>query len=297
MAPHPAPVFGRLLTAMVTPFDDALGVDHATARELATHLVDTLRNDGLVVNGTTGESPTTTAEEKVALIRTVVEAVGDRAQVIANVGSYDTAASVEAARRAADAGADGLLVVTPYYSRPPQPALLRHFSTVADAVDLPVMLYDIPHRAGAEIATETLVELATHPRIVAVKDAKGRLDASSEVMARSDLAFYSGDDALTLPLLSVGGAGVVGTSTHFTGALMKDLIEAYLAGEVAEALRLHRLLLPVFTGVFATQGCAMVKAGLAAQGRPAGSLRLPMIEAPQELREAFAGQLAAAGLS
>ena len=211
--------FGRLLTAMVSPFTTDGSLDLDGAARLASHLVDEQGNDALVVNGTTGESPTTTDAEKERLIRAVVEAVGDRAKVVAGVGTNDTRHTIELAAAAEKAGAHGLLVVTPYYNKPPQSGLLRHFTAVADATGLPVMLYDIPHRSGVPIETETLVRLAEHGRIVAVKDAKGDLIATSWVTSRTSLAFYSGEDALTLPALAVGCVGVVGTSTHFTGAL------------------------------------------------------------------------------
>ena len=262
------PPFGRLLTAMVTPFAGDGSVDLPAAAELARHLVDDLGHDGLVVNGTTGEAPTTSDGEKADLVHAVVEAVGDRAAVLAGVGTFNTEHTLELAADAAKLGVDGLLVVTPYYSKPPQAGLLEHFRRVADATEVPVMLYDIPGRAGTAIRTETMLRLAEHPRIVAVKDAKSDITASAQVMAQCDLAYYSGDDAMTLPLLSVGAVGVVGTSTHFSGAGMKAMIEAYVAGDVAEAVRLHRQLLPIFTGIFATQGCILVKAGLALQGRP-----------------------------
>ena len=290
------PPFGRLLSAMVTPFTPDLELDLDAAARLARHLVDELGHDGLVVSGTTGESPTTTDEEKLALLTTVVEAVGDRATVLAGVGTFETRHTCRLAQQAAGAGADGLLVVTPYYSKPPQSGLLRHFSTVADATELPVMLYDVPHRAGLAIATDTMIELARHPRIMAVKDAKGDLAASSRVMAESDLAFYSGDDAMTLPLLAVGAVGVVGTSTHFSGLGMRDLIAAHLAGDPERALALHRRLLPILTGIFAAPGVILVKAGLELQGRGVGGLRSPMVEATAAERQALAGCLAAAGL-
>ena len=292
----PAPPFGRLLTAMVTPFtaDGALDLDGAAA--LATYLVDDLRHDGLVVSGTTGESPTTTDAEKADLLRVVLDAVGDRAAVLTGVGTFSTEHTGALAAQAADLGAHGVLVVTPYYSKPPQAGLLQHFRRVADATDLPVMLYDIPHRAGVAIATDTMLRLAEHPRIVAVKDAKGDLTATATVTAATDLAYYSGDDPLTLPLLSVGAVGVVGTSTHFSGLGARAMIEAYLAGDVQRALDLHRQLLPIFTGVFATQGVILVKAGLALQGRPVGGLRSPLVEATPEQTAALAQALAAAGL-
>ncbi|RKN49244.1 4-hydroxy-tetrahydrodipicolinate synthase [Micromonospora endolithica] len=288
--------FGRLLTAMVTPFTADGSLDLDGAARLAAHLVDAQGNDALVINGTTGESPTTTDAEKERLLRAVVEAVGDRAQVVAGVGTNDTRHTIELAAAAEKAGAHGLLVVTPYYNKPPQSGLLRHFTAVADAGGLPIMLYDIPHRAGVPIDTETLVKLAEHDRIVAVKDAKGDLTATSWVLARSDLAFYSGEDALTLPALAVGSVGLVGTSTHFTGALAKQLIEAYDAGDNATALSLHRRLLPLLTGIFRTQGTILVKAGLAAQGLPAGPVRPPLVDATDDEMAQLRADCAAAGL-
>jgi 4-hydroxy-tetrahydrodipicolinate synthase len=296
---HPSltkPPFGRLLTAMVTPFDAYGAVDLDGAAALAAYLVDEQDHDGLVINGTTGESPTTTDEEKADLVRAVVDAVGDRASVIAGVGTFDTRHTLELAAGAVKAGAHGLLVVTPYYSRPPQAGLIAHFTAVADSSDLPVMLYDIPHRAGIAIATDTMLRVAEHPRIVAVKDAKASLTASAHVMAQTDLAYYSGDDPLTLPLLSIGAVGVVGTSTHFTGPQTLQMINAYLAGDVASALAMHRRLLPLYTGIFATQGCILVKAGLELRGRGAGGLRLPLIPATEAEKQALAAIMTAVGV-
>ncbi|MEU1589994.1 4-hydroxy-tetrahydrodipicolinate synthase [Micromonospora sp. NPDC005710] len=288
--------FGRLLTAMVSPFTPDGSLDLDGAARLASHLVDEQGNDALVVNGTTGESPTTTEAEKEHLIRAVVEAVGDRAKVVAGVGTNDTRHTIELAAAAEKAGAHGLLVVTPYYNKPPQSGLLRHFTAVADATGLPVMLYDIPHRSGVPIDTETLVRLAEHGRIVAVKDAKGDLTATSWVTSRTALAFYSGEDALTLPALAVGCVGVVGTSTHFTGALAAQMIEAYDAGDMPAALALHRRLLPLFTGIFRTQGAILVKAGLASLGLPAGPVRPPLVDATDDEIAQLRADFAAAGL-
>ena len=281
---------------MVTPFAGDGSLDLDAAAGLASYLVDELGNDGLVISGTTGESPTTSDAEKADLLRVVLDAVGDRARILAGVGTFDTEHTVELAATAAKLGAGGLLVVTPYYSKPPQPGILEHFRRVADATDVPVMLYDIPGRAGVAIATDTMLRLAEHPRIVAVKDAKGDLAASSRVIAESELAYYSGDDAMTLPLLSIGAVGVVGTSTHFSAPGTKQLIEAYLAGDNATALRLHQQLLPIYTGIFATQGCILVKAGLKLQGRGVGGLRSPLIEATGAEIEGLRSALAAAGL-
>jgi 4-hydroxy-tetrahydrodipicolinate synthase len=288
--------FGRLLTAMVTPMrsDGALDVDGAG--RLATYLVDVQHNDALVINGTTGESPTTSGGEKEALVRAVVEAVGGKARVVAGVGSNDTHHTIDLARAAEKAGAHGLLVVTPYYNRPPQAGLIRHFTAVADATGLPILLYDIPQRTGTPIATETLCRLAEHERIVGVKDAKGNLTETSKVTSRTDLAYYSGEDALTLPLLSVGGVGVVGTSTHLTGVGTKVMIQSYERGDVAGALARHRELLPLFTGIFRTQGTILVKAAMNVLGLPAGPVRPPLVDAtPAEVAQ-LREDCAAAGL-
>ncbi|MGY1438376.1 4-hydroxy-tetrahydrodipicolinate synthase [Streptomyces reniochalinae] len=285
MAPTSTPQtpFGRVLTAMVTPFtaDGALDLDGA--QQLAAHLVDA-GNDGLVVSGTTGESPTTSDAEKAQLVKAVVEAVGDRAHVIAGAGTNNTAHSIELAAAAEKAGAHGLLAVTPYYSKPPQEGLYRHFTAIADATELPVMLYDIPGRSGVPINTETLVRLAEHPRIVANKDAKGDLGRASWAIATSGLAWYSGDDMLNLPLLSVGAIGFVSVVGHVVTPELRALLEAHLSGDVAKATEIHQKLLPAFTGMFRTQGVITTKAALARLGHPAGPLRLPLVElAPEEL--------------
>lgn len=270
------PIFGRVTTAMVTPFasDDTLDLDGAV--DLAKHLVDDLGTDGLVINGTTGESPTTSDAEKRALLEAVIEAVGDRASIVAGIGTFSTKHTIELAEQAAGVGADGALVVTPYYSRPPEKDLEAHFRAVADATDLPLMLYDIPHRAGLPIPEAMLIRLADHPNIVAVKDAKGQIASSSTVMAQTTLQYYAGDDAMLLPLLAVGGVGVVGTSTHFTAPFANDIVDAFLRGDVAEAAALNKFALPAFQGIFATQGCMMVKATFAARGRDVGHCRPPM---------------------
>ena len=273
--------FGRVLTAMVTPFRPDGGLDVEGAQRLATLLVDA-GNDGLVLNGTTGESPTTTDAEKERLVRAVLEAVGHRAFVIAGAGSNDTAHSIELAYAAEKAGAHGLLLVTPYYNKPPQTGLLAHFTAIADATDLPVMLYDIPHRTGLAIETETLLRLAEHPRIVANKDAKGDLAGASAVLARTDLAYYSGDDVLNLPLLSVGAAGIVSVVSHIATPRLAEMVLAYRSGDVTRAKDLHHQLLPVFTGIFRTQGVILTKAALNHLGLPGGPVRLPLPDATSE---------------
>ncbi|RZS86942.1 dihydrodipicolinate synthase [Motilibacter rhizosphaerae] len=295
MSEVPTAPFGRVLTAMVTPFlpDGALDVEGCA--RLARTLVDA-GNDGLVVNGTTGESPTTSDEEKLVVVRTVLDAVGDRAQVVAGVGTNDTRHSIELAQAAAEAGAHGTLVVTPYYSKPPQAGLVGHFAAVADATPLPVMLYDIPGRTGVPIRTETLVELAAHERIVAVKDAKEDLAASAEVLARTDLAYYSGSDALNLPLLSVGAVGVVSVITHVVTARVAQMIAAFASGDVARAQALNAGLIPVSTGIFRTQGVILTKAALGLLGLPGGPVRSPLADATAAELAQLRVDLAAGGL-
>ena len=283
-APPTAP-FGRMLTAMITPMTAEGAVDYDGAARLASYLVDDMRNDGLVVSGTTGEAPVTSDEEKERLLRTVVEAVGDRASIVAGVGTNDTAHTRELARQAEQrAGADGLLVVTPYYSKPPQHALLAHFRAVADAADLPVLLYDIPGRTGTPIKTETLVQ-REHPRIVGVKDAKDDVAATSEVLARTDLVYYCGTDMLNLPWLSLGAVGFVSVVGHVAGDLLHEMIDEFEAGQTGRARELHLSLLPVYTGMFRNQGLVMTKAALAMLGLPGGPVRPPLASAtPAEIR-------------
>jgi len=297
MAPTSTPQtpFGRVLTAMVTPFTPDGALDLDGAQQLAAHLVDA-GNDGIVLNGTTGESPTTSDVEKAELVRAVVEAVGDRAHIVAGAGTNDTAHSLELARAAAKAGAHGLLAVTPYYSKPPQEGLHRHFTAIADATDLPVMLYDIPGRSGVPINTETIVRLAEHPRIVANKDAKGDLGRASWAIATSGLAWYSGDDMLNLPLLSVGAVGFVSVVSHLVTPELRSLLEAFLSGDIAKATEIHQKLLPVFTGMFRTQGVITTKAALAARGMPGGSLRLPLVELSAEETQQLRHDLAHGGV-
>jgi 4-hydroxy-tetrahydrodipicolinate synthase len=293
--PASAP-FGRMLTAMVTPIKGDGAVDFEGAARLAEYLVTDMRNDGLVISGTTGESPTTSNEEKDKLLRVVLEAVGDRATIVAGVGTSDTAHSCELARAAEAAGAHGLLIVTPYYNKPPQSGLIAHFSQVADATGLPVMLYDIPGRTGTPIATDTLVRLSEHPRIVAVKDAKADFGGASWVMSRTSLVFYSGDDMVNLPWLSLGAAGFVSVAGHVAGDRLHEMIDAFAAGRTADALRLHRELLPVYTGIFRTQGVILTKAALSLLGLPGGSVRPPLPDATPAEVEQLIQDLTAGGV-
>ena len=280
-SPRPAP-FGTMLTAMITPFtaDGAQDLDGAQA--LATYLVDELGHDGLVVNGTTGESATKTDVEDRELVRAVVQAVGDRACIVAGVGTNDTAHSIESAKAAAHAGAHALMAVAPYYNRPPQAGLVAHFHAIADATELPLLTYDIPKRTGVAIETETLVRIAEHPRIVANKDAKGDLDATQWAMARTDIGWYCGDDILNLPMLVLGASGMISVVGHVVGDRLKAMAHALWSGDVATARDINAELLPVYTGIFRTQGVILTKAALRMQGLPAGPVRLPLVDATAE---------------
>jgi len=289
----PGRPFGRVLTAMITPFDADGALDLDRAAELATFLVDS-GCDGLVLSGTTGESPTTTDAEKTALLRTVVDAVGTRATIVAGAGTYDTAQSVEMAKQAAQAGAHGLLVVTPYYSRPPQAGLLAHFRAVADATDLPVMLYDIPPRSVVPIEVDTLLRLAEHPNIKAVKDAKADLVAGSEVMAKTDLAYYSGDDALNLPWLSVGAVGFVSVIGHAVAGRLLDMLDSFEHGKVDDARAIHMALLPLLRATARVGGVTFAKAAIRLRGHDMGDPRLPQVPATAEQVAAIEADLGAA---
>jgi len=276
--------FGAVLTAMVTPFDADGSLDLEAARALAVRLVDE-GNDGLVVSGTTGESPTTSDGEKEALLRAVVEAVGTRATVVAGVGTYDTRHSVELAEQAAKAGAHGLLVVTPYYNKPPAESLVAHFTAVADATDLPVMLYDIPGRTGVRIGTPVLRRLAEHPRIVAVKEATGDLYAGSEVMATTGLAYYSGDDVVNLPWLALGACGIVSVVSHVAARQYATMVEAVDAGDLTVARAVHTTLIPAVNAIMGagSQGAIRAKAALQLTGALAHrTTRLPLLPASDD---------------
>jgi len=287
---------GTVLTAMVTPFAADGSLDTTSAARLATRLVDA-GCDGLVVSGTTGESPTTTDGEKIALLRAVLDAVGDRARVIAGAGTYDTAHSVHLAKACADEGAHGLLVVTPYYSRPPQSGLVAHFTAVADATDLPVVLYDIPPRSVVPIEWDTLRTLARHPNIVAVKDAKGDLHGGAQIMSETGLAYYSGDDALNLPWLAVGAVGVVSVWGHLAAGALREMLSAFNSGDVATARKISVTLAPLNAAQGRLGGVTLSKEGLRLQGFEAGDPRLPqMPAAPDQIEELAADMRAAAVL-
>jgi len=290
------PPFGRLITAMVTPFKADLSVDWAGVETLAKHLVST-GHDAIVVSGTTGEAPTTSDDEKDELIRVVKAAVGSKAKVIAGAGNNETPHSVEQALHAQAVGADGLLVVTPYYNKPPQAGIEAHFRAIADAVDLPVMMYDIPGRTGVEIEPDTIVKLAEHKNIVALKDAKGNVASTSWVIKRSGIPVYSGDDILNLPLLSVGAVGFVSVCGHTIGRDLREMLDAWFAGNAAKALEIHQKVLPIFTGTFRTQGAILTKAALNLMGLPGGHTRLPLVDATPAQIEQLKLDLRAGGVN
>ena len=289
--------FGALLTAMVTPMASDGSIDLAAAVRLATHLVDH-GHDGLVLNGTTGEAPTTHAPEKADLIRAVVEAVGHRAHVVAGAGSNDTAHAARMAEQAAEAGAHGLLVVTPYYSRPSQEGVYRHTVTVADATDLPVMLYDVPGRTVVRYSLATLERLASHARVVAVKDATGDVQGALRAIERTGLAWYSGDDGLLLPFLAVGAVGLVSMSAHLGGDELAAVIRAFDAGDVAAARTQFLAVAPVVDLICGSgNGALRSKLTLTLLGLlPGATMRLPQV-APDEAEVAeVRAALVAAGL-
>ena len=288
--------FGQMITAMVTPMTPDGAVDFDGAARLADYLVTDMRNDGLVINGTTGEAPTTTDEEKDRLLRVVLEAVGPRAKVVAGVGTNVTAHTIKLAHDAERAGVHGLLVVTPYYNKPPQPALEAHFTAVADATGLPMLIYDIPGRTGAAVATDTLVRLAAHPRIIGVKDAKDDPAATSHVLARTDLIYYCGTDMLNLPWLSLGAVGFISVVGHVVGDRLHEMIDAFGAGDVEAARQIHYEVIPVYTGLFRNQGAVMTKAALDLLGQPGGAVRAPLLAATEAERLQLALDLAAGGV-
>ena len=276
--------FGRVLTAMVTPFTAEGAVDVDAVQRLATYLVDH-GNDGIVVSGTTGESPTTTTEEDGRTLAAVIEAVGGRASVVAGVGTNDTRHSVELAEQAKKAGADGLLLVTPYYNKPPQSGVIAHVNEVVRAGDgTPTMVYDIPGRAGIQIAESTYVELVKNPLVVAVKDAVGDFERGAWLLRETGIRIYSGDDALTLPWLSIGASGVVGVTTHVAGDAYADMVRAFDAGDMARAQELNRELVPVVRAIMGqTQGAIAAKAAMALLGViPNADVRLPLTKATDE---------------
>ncbi len=285
--------FGRVLTAMVTPFSEDGSVDYAVAERLADHLVNN-GSDGLVVCGTTGESPTLSWQEEYQLYKTVREAVAGRAKVVAGTGSNSTSEAIEATRHACDLGLDGSLQVVPYYNKPSQQGLYQHFSQIAAAVpDLPIMLYNIPGRTGCALEVETTARLAKISNIVAIKEASGSLDQASQVRYHTPAEFgiYSGDDSLTLPVLAVGGCGVVSVASHLVGPQIQAMVQAYEAGKTRLATEIHLTLLPLFKVLFIDTNPVPVKVALAQQGWPVGKVRSPLCMADESIGAAIADVL------
>jgi 4-hydroxy-tetrahydrodipicolinate synthase len=289
--------FGRLLTAMVTPFHADGRVNYEAAAQVARHLVDT-GSESIVVTGTTGESPTLTVEEKLSLYRAVKQEVGDRAKVVAGTGSYCTRESIELTREAEKAGADGAMLVVPYYNNPPQEGLYQHFKAVAESTALPVILYNVPSRAPRNLEAETVVRLAEVPNIVALKEASGKLEQVTEIVARTPANFrlYSGDDSSTLPLMSLGGYGIISVAAHLAGHMIRQMIDACAAGNTEEAARINGRLLPLFRACFCTTNPIPVKAGVNLLGLPAGGVRLPLVPADDKTVETLRAAMKGLGL-
>ncbi|MCM3584570.1 4-hydroxy-tetrahydrodipicolinate synthase [Mesobacillus maritimus] len=270
--------FGQVLTAMVTPFDGNGEVDFEATRNLVNYLIQN-GTDGLVVAGTTGESPTLTNDEKITLFKFVVEVVDGRIPVIAGTGSNNTRASIQLTKEAEQVGVDGVMLVAPYYNKPSQEGLYQHFSTIAAATSLPVMLYNIPSRSVVPLSVETVVRLSQIENIVCIKDASGDLDAMAEIISQtgSDFLVYSGDDGMTLPVLSIGGAGVVSVSSHIIGNQMQEMITNFKNGKIQSAAFTHRTLLPTIKALFMAPSPSPVKAALNMLGVNVGGVRLPMV--------------------
>ncbi|AST07482.1 4-hydroxy-tetrahydrodipicolinate synthase [Anoxybacillus flavithermus] len=277
--------FGQIATAMVTPFDNKGNVDFAKTTQLVNYLIEN-GTDSLVVAGTTGESPTLTTEEKLALFRHVVDVVDGRVPVIAGTGSNNTRASIELTKKAEEIGVDAVMVVAPYYNKPNQEGIYQHYKAIAESTSLPVMVYNIPGRAVVNISVETIVRLSEIPNIVAVKDASGNLDAMTEIIAktRDDFMLYSGDDGLTLPVLAIGGKGVVSVASHIIGNEMKEMIEAFMSGDNKKAATIHQQLLPIMKSLFAAPSPVPVKTALQLKGLDVGSVRLPLVPLTEQER-------------
>lgn len=270
--------FGKIITAMVTPFDANGDIDFPATEALIEHLIAN-GSDGLVVAGTTGESPTLSAAEKLALFKFTAERVNGRIPVIAGTGSNDTRSSVMLTKQAQEAGVDGIMLVTPYYNKPAQDGLFEHFKTIAAATHLPVMLYNIPGRSAVNMAPETIILLSAVDNIVSVKEASGNLDAASMIIEGTpeDFTVYSGDDGLTLPLMAIGADGIVSVASHIIGNEMQEMVANFTNGKLKEAAAQHRKLLPVMNALFAAPNPVPVKTALQLMGIQTGSVRLPMI--------------------
>ena len=279
-------VLGNVLTAMATPFKKDLSIDYAMAEKLAAHLSEN-GSDGLVLHGTTGESPTLSHEEEYELYRVVKKAVGSKCKVVAGTGSNSTATAIKSTKKAEEIGVDGAMIVVPYYNKPPQEGLYQHFKAVADNTSLPLIIYNIPGRTAKNMETETVVRLAEIKNYVAVKEASGNLDQVADVRNKTpkDFLIYSGDDNLTLPILERGGVGVISVASHLVGKEIKQMVDLFFQGKKAEAKAIHDRLMPLFDAIFVTTNPIPIKAALAMIGFPVGGLRLPMIEANAKEKE------------
>ncbi|MEB3181007.1 MAG: 4-hydroxy-tetrahydrodipicolinate synthase [Nostocaceae cyanobacterium] len=279
--------FGRVLTAMITPFKEDGSVNYDLAAQLAEYLANN-GSDTIVVCGTTGESPTLTWDEEYQLFQVVIQAVASKAKVIAGTGSNSTKEAIAATEKAAKIGVHGSLQVVPYYNKPPQAGLYQHFKAIAQACpELPMVLYNIPGRTGQNLLPETVARLAEINNIVAIKEATGNLDQASEIrrLTSKEFQIYSGDDSLTLPLLAIGGTGVISVASHLVGNQLQQMIQAFAAGQVSDALKIHLKLFPLFKSLFLTTNPIPLKAALQLQGWDVGGTRLPLCEADEELKE------------
>ena len=289
--------FGRLITAMVTPFNEDLEVNYDRAGTLATYLADN-GSDSIVVAGTTGESPTLTVDEKIQLFKTVVNAVKGKVNVIAGTGSNSTRQSIEITRRAEEVGVDGLMLVVPYYNKPPQDGLYQHFKEIASSTSLPIMLYNVPGRTSVNLAAQTTIRLAEIENIFSIKEASGDLEQVSQIVRETpdDFLVYSGDDSMTMPTLSVGGQGVVSVSGHIIPKQIKSMIDAFFNGDVIKAAQYHGELMTVFKGMFISTNPVPVKTSLNLLGLKVGPVRLPLVEMTEEQVNSLENILKKAGV-
>lgn len=280
--------FGKLLTAMVTPFDAKGEIDYTATSNLIEHLIAN-GTEGLVVSGTTGESPTITDKEKVALFKFVVKEVNGRITVLAGTGSNNTRETIELTKEAEAAGVNGIMLVSPYYNKPSQDGLYAHFSAIAASTSLPIMLYNIPSRTAVNMTPETIIRLSLVENIVSVKEASGDLDAASEIIEKTadDFSVYSGDDGMTIPMLAIGGTGVVSVASHVIGNEMQEMIQSFLNGENPKAAKIHREILPVIKALFSAPSPTPVKAALNMNGISVGGVRLPLLELTNEEKESL----------
>jgi 4-hydroxy-tetrahydrodipicolinate synthase len=276
--------FGRLVTAMVTPFGEDLQINWPQVKVLIDELIDVQKSDSIVICGTTGESPTLSEEEKLRLFEVAVKHANGRCKIIAGTGSYDTALSIQSTVQAEKIGVDGVLLVVPYYSRPSQEGLYQHFKSIAEATALPVMLYNVPHRTGSFLTAETTIRLAGISNIIASKEAHAGLDHMSEIISNVSPNFkiYSGDDSITLPVLAIGGYGIVSVASHIIGAQMKQMIDYFLQGENGKAAQMHAQLFPIFKGLFRVPNPVAVKHALSLRGINVGGVRLPLLDITEE---------------